>query len=203
VQNADLRAKAVSILSDRMIPQRASQLDASLRAGRLAEVSSVITPADTFYLTAEFRRRYPDDTSAWGMAGRELQQLSQQYPADLTWARLSQDFGVPHPVLARSYACELINVRPFPMFQGYSSRLLAETWDSTNLYWARLADEMGYAPVTLNRLAPELTGRMVAKIFATDLNDWPAILRAMRETGEEFRQGKVSSLPAGFGGPLP
>jgi len=29
---------------------------------------------------------------------------------------------------------------------------------------------MGYAPVTLNRLAPELTGRMVAKIFATDLN---------------------------------
>jgi hypothetical protein len=24
------------------------------------------------------------------------------------------------------------------------------------------------------------------------LNDWPAILRAMRETGEEFRQGKVT-----------
>jgi hypothetical protein len=202
-QNDDLRGKVIIILSDRMIPQRASQLDASLRAGRLAEVSSETTPADTFYLTAEFRRRYPDNASAWGMAGRELQQLSQQYPADLTWARLSQDFGVPHPVLARSYACELLNVRPFPMFQGYSSRLLAETWDSTNLYWARLADEMGYAPVTLNRLAPELTGRMVAKIFATDLNDWPAILRAMRETGEEFRQGKVTSLPASFGSPQP
>jgi hypothetical protein len=203
VQNDDLRVKVTSILSDRMIPQRASQLDASLRAGRLAEVSSEITPADTFYLTAEFRRRFPDDSSAWGMAGRELQDLSQQNPADVTWARLSQDFGVPHPVLARSYARELLNVRPFPMFQGYSSRLLAETWDSTNLYWARLADEMGYAPVTLNRLAPELTGRMVAKIFATDLNDWPAILRAMRETGEEFRQGKVTSLPASFGSPQP
>jgi hypothetical protein len=121
----------------------------------------------------------------------------------MTWARLSQDFGVPHPVLARTYARELLNVRPFPMFQGYSSRLLAETWDSTNLYWARLADEMGYPPVTLNRLAPELTERMVAKIFATDLNDWPAILRAMRETGEEFRQGKVTSLPASFGSPQP
>ncbi len=203
VHNDNLRTKVVIILSDRMIPQRASQLDASLRAGRLAEVSSEITPADTFYLTAEFRRRFPEDTGAWGMAGRELQALSQQDPADLTWARLSQDFGVPHPVLARSYACELLNVRPFPMFQGYSSRLLAETWDSTNLYWARLADEMGYAPVTLNRLAPELTGRMVAKIFATDLNDWPAILRAMRETGEEFRQGKVTSLPASLGSPQP
>jgi hypothetical protein len=203
VQNDDLRGKVIIILSDRMIPQRASQLDASLRAGRLVEVSSEITPADTFYLTAEFRRRFPNDTSAWGMAGRELLELSQQDPADLAWARLSQDFGVPHPVLARSYACELLNVRPFPMFQGYSSRLLAETWDSTNLYWARLADEMGYPPVTLNRLAPELTGRMVAKIFATDLNDWPAILRAMRETGEEFRQGKVTSLPASFGSPQP
>jgi hypothetical protein len=32
---------------------------------------------------------------------------------------------------------------------------------------------------------------MVGKIFATDLEDWPAILRAMRETGEEFRQGKI------------
>jgi len=137
------------------------------------------------------------------MAGRELQDLSRDHPAEITWARLSQDFGVPHPVLARSYARELLNVRPFPMFQGYSSRLLAETWDSTNLYWARLADEMGYPPVTLNRLAPELTERMVAKIFATDLNDWPAILRAMRETGEEFRQGKVTSLPASFGSPKP
>ena len=203
MQNEDLRGKVTSILSDRMIPQRASLLEATLRAGQLADVTSQITPADSFYLTAEFRRRFPDDTNSWGMAGHELQNLSQQDPADLTWARLSQDFGVPHPVLARSYARELINVRPFPMFQGYSSRLLAETWDSTNLYWARLADEMGYPPVTLNRLAPELTGRMVAKIFATDLNDWPAILRAMRETGEEFRQGKVTSLPASFGSPQP
>ena len=101
---------------------------------------------------------------------------------------------MPHPTLAHSYARELLNLSPFPMFEGYSSRLLAETWDSTNLYWARLADEMGYAPVMLNHLAPELTARMVAKIFATDLDDWPAILRAIRETGEEFRQGKVASL---------
>jgi hypothetical protein len=203
VQDANLRAKVTSILSDRMIPQRAAQLDATLRAGQLAEVSAQITPADAFYLTAEFRSRFPDDTNSLGTAGRELQNLSRDHPAEITWARLSQDFGVPHPVLARTYARELLNVRPFPMFQGYSSRLLAETWDSTNLYWARLADEMGYPPVTLNRLAPELTERMVAKIFATDLNDWPAILRAMRETGEEFRQGKVTSLPASFGSPRP
>jgi hypothetical protein len=77
---------------------------------------------------------------------------------------------------------------------GYSSRLLAETWDSNNLFWARLADEKGLSPVMLNRLVPELTRRMVEKIFATDFEDWPALLRAARETGEEFRQGKIVVL---------
>ncbi len=203
VENEAVRGKVTSILSDRMIPWRSAQLETALRAGKLAEVSAQITPADTFYLTVEFRRRFPEETSSWGNAGRELDDLSRQDPAELSWTRLSRDFGVPHPVLARSYSRELLNVAPFPMFQGFSSRLLAETWDSTNLYWARLADEMGYSPVALNRLVPELTVRMIAKIFATEMNDWPAILRAMRETGEEFRQGKVASLPSNFGAPQP
>jgi hypothetical protein len=47
----------------------------------------------------------------------------------------------------------------------------------------------------LNRLVPELTHRMVEKIFATDFEDWPAMLRAMRETGDEFRRGKIAALP--------
>jgi hypothetical protein len=202
-QNEELRGKVLDILSDRMIPQRSAQLEDTLRGGRRAEILAQITPADTFYLSAEFRQRFPGQISSWGPAGRELQNLSDHYPAELGWQRLSQDFGVPHPIVARTYSRELLNLRPFPMFEGYSSRLLAETWDSTNLYWARLADEMGYQPETLNRLAPELTVRMVAKIFATELNDWPALLRAMRETGEEFRQGKVASLPPNGRSPRP
>ncbi len=95
-------------------------------------------------------------------------------------------------MLAQNYTCELLNVQPFPAFGGNSSRLLGESWDSTNLYWARLADEKGYSPVMLNRLVPELTRHMVANIFATDIEDWPALTRAMRETGEEFRQGKIA-----------
>jgi hypothetical protein len=102
---------------------------------------------------------------------------------------------VPHPALASNYARELLNGKPIPSFLGYSSRLLAESWDSNNLYWGRLADEMGYSPVMLNRLAPELTRRMVEQTFATHLEDWPAVLRAMRETGDEFRQGKIAGLP--------
>src|SRR2546430_13654391 len=82
-----------------------------------------------------------------------------------------------------------------PVFMGHSSRLLAETWDSNNLYSARLADEKNYSPAMLNRLVPELTRRMVEKIFATDFEDWPALLRAVRETGEEVREGKIG-VPA-------
>jgi hypothetical protein len=54
---------------------------------------------------------------------------------------------------------------------------------------------MGYSPVMLNRLVPELTRHMTAKIFATDLEDWPAMLRAMRETGDDLKQGKIASFP--------
>jgi hypothetical protein len=187
----EFRGKVISILSERMAPKRSVQLEQDLQAGRIAEVLPQMLPADTFYLAAEFRRRFPGDIESLGPATQELASLSRQYPAETSWERLSQDFGVPHPVLTQSYSRELLNLKPFPAFSGYSSRLLAESWDSGNLYWARLADEMGYSPVMLNRLVPELTGRMVGKIFATDLEDWPAVLRAMRETGEEFRQGKI------------
>jgi hypothetical protein len=188
-----LRSKVITILSERMDPQVSQRVDQGLIAGNLADVNSHVTPADTFYLAAEFGRRFPDETSSFGPAGQELQTLCHQNPAELSWERLSQDFGVPHPILTQSYARDLLNLKPFPAFEGYSSRLLAESWDSSNLYWARLADEKGYPPVMLNRLIPELTHRMVEKIFATDFEDWPAMLRAMRETGEEFRQGKIAS----------
>jgi len=90
--------------------------------------------------------------------------------------------------LTQSYARQVLGLEPFPAFAGYSSRLMAESWESNNLYWARLADEMGYPPVMLNILAPQLTRRMVEKIFATDFEDWPALLRAMREAGNDFQR---------------
>ena len=171
------------------------QVDAALRVGQPKEALSHLAPAETFYLGAEFRHRFPQEVGAWGKAGQELLALAERNPQAVSWERLSEDFGVPHPALAQTYARDLFPVKPLPTYMGYSSRLLAESWDSNNLYWARLADEMGYAPVMLNVLAPELTRRMVGKIFATHLEDWPALLRALRQTGQEFREGKIASLP--------
>jgi hypothetical protein len=193
-QNDELRSKVLGILSDRMIPKRSERVERALLSGHSPEALSLLTPADTFYLAAQYQRRFPQGRDPSGPAGDELATLSERYPNEVNWERLSRDFGVPHRVFAQSYSRELLNLPPFPVFMGNASRLFAETWESNNLYWARLADEKHYSPVMLNSLVPELTRRMVEKIFATDFEDWPALLRAARETGEEFRQGKIVAL---------
>jgi hypothetical protein len=196
-KNQQLRGKVTTILSDRMEPQQLEEMELALR--RPEDVAAILPrtmPANLFYLGEEYQKRFPDEASAFGATGHELQNLANRYPAEVNWGRISGDFGVPHPTLARTNARELLNIKPLPFYGAYSSRLFGERWESGNLYWARLADEMGYSPVMLNRLVPELTRHMIAKIFATDLEDWPAVLRAMQETGEEFRKGKIVLLPA-------
>jgi hypothetical protein len=193
-QNDDRRNEVLGILSDRMSPQRMEFVEQTLRSGHATQLSVQLMPADTFYLAAEYHRRFSDRKDSFGAAGAELVNLAQSNPDDVSMERLSRDFGVPHPALEQNYARQLLNVQPFPAFMGFSSRFLAESWDSNNLYWARLADEKGYSPVLLNRLVPELTRRMVEKIFATDLEDWPALLRAAHETGDEFRLGKNAAV---------
>jgi hypothetical protein len=193
--NEALRSNVMSILSDRLPPQRSRQVEHALLTGTVSEILPDIMPADTFYLAAEFQRKYSEQTSAGGNATQELNDLCRQHPERVNWNRLSRHFGTPHPSMAQNYGPELLNAAPMPPFSGNSSRFLAESWDSPNLYWARLADEAGYSPVMLNHLVPELTRRMVEKIFATDFEDWPELLRAMHEAGDDFRQGKLTSSP--------
>ena len=64
----------------------------------------------------------------------------------------------------------------------------AESWESNNLYWAALADELHIAPAQLNLLIPEWTQRSLERIFATNLDDWPALWRSLRLIGDEVRK---------------
>ena len=104
--------------------------------------------------------------------------------------RLARDFGVPHPQMAQSNSLHSAEPGNLPGLGSIQGRLFGESWESSNLYWARLADEMGYSPAMLNVLVPNLTRHMVSNIFATNIDDWPAVLRAMGKTGDEFRAGK-------------
>jgi hypothetical protein len=193
--NAALRGKVLDLLSDRIFPRELDEIERALIAGDKVAAVKRLVPADTFYLAAEFRRQNPGETESLGTAGADLERMTREFPQETSPERIERDFGVSHPVLAHSYARELLNFKPFPSLLGYSSRLLAESWESSNLYWARLADEKGYDPVVLHELVPMLTRRMVEKIFGTHLDDWPAIQRALHDAGDEFRSGKVGFPP--------
>jgi hypothetical protein len=196
--NPTLRAEVLSILSDVMTSSRLESTEEALQHPE--EVSALIAqmlPAETFFVTAEFRRRYPADTSVWGPAGRELDDLVRSDPSEVSTERLSRDFGVPHPTLEQRDVCVLVDGKPLPALAGTPNRLFGESWQSNNLYWARLADEAGYSPATLNLLVPELTRQMIANIFATDIEDRPALQRAMEQTGREFLNGRIAAQTAG------
>jgi hypothetical protein len=194
-QDAAVRGEVTAILADRLPPETMDHIDAGLAAGHADEAMNYIAPADEFYLAAEFREKSPEDTGVWGPAGTQLEALAKRDPSQVNPEVLAKDFGVPHPTISQNYGGSLLNLRPFPSVMDYASELLAESWESTNLYWARLADQAGYTPVMLNELAPILTRRMVADIFGSDFDDWPALLRAMRQTGNEFLHGQVTGVP--------
>jgi hypothetical protein len=190
--NAELRGRVTEVLSDLMMPRRLEMTERALqRPADAAAFMPQITPAEKFYLAAEYRRLYPEQAATWGAASKELDDVARSNPSEVSVARLSKDFGVPHPTLEQTNACAIVNVKPLPAFSGEDYGLVGESWESSNLYWARLADEMGYPAVSLNLLIPELSRHMIAKIFATDIEDWPAILRAMEQTGDEFRKGGI------------
>jgi hypothetical protein len=193
----DMREKVIAVFSDRFTMERLEDLEETLDRPESHEAFvQHMLPSDEFYLAEQFRKRFPDQAAQCGPACAELDKLAQSDPDDVNPERLARDFGVPHPTLNEADTCTLLSREPFPVSGGYAAKLFGESWESSNLYWARLADEKGYSPVMLNILVPELTHRMVANIFATYVDDWPALLRAMEETGTEFKQGKLTPQQA-------
>ena len=190
------------MLADHLPPQRLGRIERQLQSGLSEEAIGALVPSEIFMLGIKTFEKDAAAAARIGPAGADLAALKQTAPGEITFARISSDFGTPHPMLAQTYARELLATKPLPTFLGYSSRLLAESWESGNLFWARLAAEKNLPPASLNQLIPQLTHRMVEKIFATHLEDWPAVLRAMRETAVEFRAGRLvnSSEVATAGG---
>jgi hypothetical protein len=197
-QNPKLREELTGIFAGYMPAGRLARIESELsEQGAAHNWAREIAPSDCFYLATGFRKNYPSETGNWGKSLKELDDLARKDPQAADPERISADFGVPHPAMEQSDAPSLVETGMFPVSGGYTNRLFGESWQSSNLYWARIADDMGYSPVMLNLLVPELTRQMVTRIFATNVDDWPAILRAMKQTGEEFQQGKIAVAAVG------
>jgi hypothetical protein len=188
----ELRAKLEPILAECMTTRRFDHFENALQDKQnMSEFIPQVLPTESFFLAAEFREKFPSQVANYGTSSRALENLARSDPSAVSMTRLTSDFGVPHPEIAQSDVPSLLFTGMFPISGGYANRLFGESWESTNLYWARLADEMGYSPAMLNLLVPALTHRMVANIFGTSIDDWPALWRAMQQTGQQFREGKI------------
>jgi hypothetical protein len=180
----DLRVQALGALGSLAAPARTAAVGQLIEQGDVKDAVDLVTPSELFALAREIAPQRTADTSP--LAG-EIKQLGQASPQQVNYAAISRAFGTPKPTLANSYEPELLGLRTFPTLMGYSSRIMAESWESNTLYWAALADELSVPPSQLNVRIPEWTQKLVEHIFASHLEDWPAVLKSLRWVGDDVR----------------
>jgi hypothetical protein len=178
------RAEVLEWLEMHSPPARARRIEAHLAGGDVAGALELITPSELYFSGLQAAAHHVDPT---GFIDAEIRRLASSDPVHCNEPAIAAAFGTPKPVLAHSQAPQLLNLRTFPTLMGFSSRILAESWESTNLFFAALADELMLPTAQLNVVIPDWTRRSVERIFATHLEDWPALLRAMRGTADEAR----------------
>ena len=136
---------------DHYVPPVAPQENrALLAAGDVRRAAENVVPSEMYLVARELA---PNDHDS-PLAARHLRMLAAEAPEELSPRAISHAFGTPKPLLSTSYQPELLNLRTFPTLMGYSSRILAESWESNLLFYAALADEVHMRPAELNLRVP-------------------------------------------------
>jgi hypothetical protein len=182
--NPQRLTEVIELLNRHAPPVRVQRVADLLENGKVPDAIDNVTPAELFALSSDWWEIHKDDESLFA---REAKRLMAEEPQQVAFSAISRAFGTPKPTLTGSYMPELLNIRTFPTLMGYSSRIMAESWESNLLFYAALADEVHMPPSQLNVAVPEWTQQTVEKIFATHLEDWPALLRSLRMVGEDVR----------------
>lgn len=182
--NPARRNEIIELLNRYAPPVRVRRVADLVDEGRVSDAIENVTPSELFLIAMDWWAVHKDDS---GLLTQEAKRLMADEPQKVAAASISRAFGTPKPTLTGSYQPELLNIRTFPTLMGYSSRIMAESWESNLLYYAALADEVHMPPSQLNVAVPEWTQQTVEKIFATHLEDWPALLRSLRWVGDDVR----------------
>jgi hypothetical protein len=200
--NADRRQVVLDAIAQYAAPARVAELRELLEQGRVNAALDKVMPSELFAIARELGTadpsKSPADSSDSPLAA-EIRREAAESPRQVNYEAISRAFGTPKPTLANSYSPELLGLRTFPTLMGYSSRILAESWESNLLYYAALADQLYLAPGELNVLVPDWTRQTVERIFATNLDDWPALLRSLRLVGEDVREKARKRVTAAAG----
>jgi hypothetical protein len=181
--DGDLRRSVIDTLGRHAPPARRVEVEQSLTSGQVSDALDRVTPSELYALAMEMTDGRKESHPVFV----EIQRLRNESQNEVSAAAISRAFGTPKPTLANSYRPELLGLRTFPTLMGYSSRIMAESWESNTLFWASLADELHLAPAQLNVRIPQWTQQVVERIFASHLEDWPAVLRSLRLVGDNVR----------------
>ena len=125
-ENPELRGKVIAILADRIAPGRLERIERGPRQSQNRGGHGFRNASRGYFLSGcRIRRqailsRWPN----WGQAGRELDELARKDPAACRSRAPGRDFGVPHPSMAQSDACTLLNTGLFPVSGGYDQPAL-------------------------------------------------------------------------------
>src|SRR6185312_4650650 len=158
-----------------------------ISTGNVERAIELLTPSELYVIAQSLDGPMLDGDPG----GQTLAHLRTEVPDQVSPDAISQAWGTPKPTLTNSYRPELLHLKTFPALMGYSSRIMAESWESNQLYWAQIADEMGIRPAEMAMLVPDWTQLTVERIFASHLEDWPALLRSLRSVGEDALAGKL------------
>ena len=194
--NTGRRQAFLDALAHYAMPVRVEAVAAELEQGRVKTAADQVMPSELFAIARELTA---SNTGSDEPIAAEIRRMAAEAPQQLNYETISRAFGTPKPMLANSYSPELLNLRTFPTLMGFSSRILAETWESNLLYFGALADQLYLPPSQLNVLVPEWTRNTVERIFATHLEDWPALLRSLRLVGDDVREKSRKQVVAGAG----
>jgi hypothetical protein len=185
-----LRVQVMAALGTVAPPARTFTVGHLIEQGEIREAADNVTPSE-FFSMARIVGAQREARSSCILA--EMRQLAETSPKEVNYTAISREFGTPKPTLSNSYQPELLNLRTFPTLMGYSSRIMAESWESNTLFWASLADEINLRPSQLNTQIPQWTQKLVERIFASHLEDWPALLKSLRLVGEDVRNAARAS----------
>jgi hypothetical protein len=183
--NAQIETRVLDSLRAYLQPSSVEWIDDHLLMPGDFENTAAHVPSSVLYAIAA-DPTLQDIQPDW--ASLEIALMTAKHQAELQPAAIGRTFGTPKPTLTHSYRPGLLYLRTFPALMGYSSRVLAESWESNNLYYAALADEAGVPAGQLDAYVPEWNRAAIENIFATHLEDWPALLRSLDALGANVRQ---------------
>jgi hypothetical protein len=182
--NSETQPRVLDSLRRYLSPNRVEWIAANMQPSEFVHMLPQI-PTSALYAIAvdpALKDLSPDSSSA------AVAEMASRHDAQLSPEAISHAFGTPKPTLTHSFQPGLLYLRTFPALMGFSSRILAESWESDNLFYAGLAYETGVPAAQLENYVPEWNRAAIENIFATHLEDWPAILRSLDTVGTAIRQ---------------